>query len=233
MKNFLLLFLAIGILNAATDINAEDLENTVIVSPQRCLAPERGYIANEFFAFIFIRPDFAETMASAYGDSKTMKYLGDGSTLGIEEVKRWFSWRAQMLNLEQFPQVYSWGVITHDGVCGVTSAFLKEPGVFEVSRILLPFMQGRKQGRDLLEMMFNYLPEAAWKATAHPSNIASLKSQESAGFVFEKIEFVPEYNGLRIFQKRPSNTSLEGRTQIRFTYSGKTVSLAKLMEQVD
>lgn len=94
-------------------------------------------------------------------------------------------------------------------------------------------MQGRKQGRALLETMFNYLPEAAWKATAHPDNIASWKSQENAGFIFEKIEFVPKYKGLRIFQKRPSNLTLEGRTQIRFTYSGKIISLGSLMKQAD
>jgi RimJ/RimL family protein N-acetyltransferase len=233
MKNFLLLFLTINILNAATNINEETREDAIIASPQRCLAPERGYIATEFFAFAFIRPDFAEAMAPAYGDPKTMQYLGNGSTRELKVVRERFSWRAQMLSLEQNPQVYAWGVITHDGVCGVAAAVLKGPGVFEVSRILLPFMQGRKQGRALLETMLNYLPDAAWEATAHPSNIASWKSQESAGFVFEKIEFVPEYNGPRIFQKRPSNTSLEGRTQIRFTYSGKTVSLAELMAQVD
>ncbi len=92
-------------------------------------------------------------------------------------------------------------------------------------------MQGRKQGRALLETMFNYLPEAAWKATAHPNNIASWKSQESAGFVFEKIEFVPRYKDFRIFQKRPSNVTLEGREEIYFTYSKRKVKLAILMAE--
>lgn len=85
-----MIFFAISTLGAATDINEKCQKDAVIVSPNRCLAPERGYIANEFFAFVCIRPDFAEAMAPAYGDSKTMKYLGDGSTAGIGKIREWF-----------------------------------------------------------------------------------------------------------------------------------------------
>ncbi len=123
MKNILMLFFAITVLTASQESAIQEKE--MVVSPSRCLAPERGYIASEFFAFVCIRPDFATPMAPAYGDLNTMKYMGNGSTARIEEVREWFSWRAQRLNSEQNPQVYSWGVITRDGVCGVASAFLR------------------------------------------------------------------------------------------------------------
>jgi RimJ/RimL family protein N-acetyltransferase len=231
MKNYLVLFFAIINLSAVTSDFENDIVVKKVVSPERLIAPERGYMTSEFFACIFVRPDFAKPMASAYGDIVTMKYLGDGSTLSLKEVENRFSRRAKIINSEQNPSVYSWGVITRDGVCGVISAFFVESGVYEVSRLLLPFMQGCKQGRALLEVMFNYLPDVAWKATAHPDNIKSWKSQESAGFVFEKKAFVEEYKGPRIFQSRPSNYTLEGRETFFLPYSNRYVSLASLMAQ--
>jgi hypothetical protein len=230
MKFFLLFLTITGFLNASgtTDAEMQEKQKLTVVSPERLLTPERGYIANEYFTFVYIRPDFAAAMASIFADSEIMKYMCAGETKNALTVKEETEWKTE----NQEREGYFWAVINCDGICGVTFAYLTETdGVLEVARIFSRTMQGKKQGRALFDTMFSYLPDASWKVTSHPKNIASWKSQESADFIYQKTEYVEDYQGDRKFYARPSNTELEGREKFRFSYSGKVCSFAELMTE--
>ena len=90
MKIFLLFLTTIGFLNASgtsVEETTELTKVTKIVSPERWLTPERGYIANEYFAFAYIRPNFVDSIAPIFADQEIMKYLGDGKTYTALEVR--------------------------------------------------------------------------------------------------------------------------------------------------
>ena len=235
MKKLLTLLAAVNFLNASNDINANSEINnqkrSLVVSPGRPLNPERGYIPDNYFTLLFRRPDFADSLAPTYADPNLMKYLGNGGTLGLKALRDRFSKTAAMLFNEQNLKSFYWVVVTrNEGVCGVVTAFPTETeGVLEVSFLLSNAMQGRRQSRYLLEAMFNYLSRNVWKATAHPENIASCKSLESAGFVYNKTEYVSDYNGPRNFYSRTSNAQHENKEVIYFTYSGRRVPLSVLL----
>ncbi len=229
MKIFLLFLTTIGFLNASGTIAEETTELTKltkIVSPERWLTPERGYIANEYFAFVYIRPDFVDSIAPIFADQEIMKYLGDGKTYTALEVRR--HTERKVKNQERHG--YYWAIISHEGVCGIASVFsIEGSSRLGIARVLSSSMKGCKQGRALFETIFNYLPHTSWEVTSDPRNIASWKSQESAGFIYQKTEYVEDYQGDRKFYARPSNTELEGREKFRFSYSGKVCSFAELM----
>jgi hypothetical protein len=90
MKIFLLFLITFCFLNASRASTEEETElpkSTIIVSPERWLTPERGYIASKYFAFAYIRPDFVDSIAPIFADSEIMKYLGDGKTYTALEVR--------------------------------------------------------------------------------------------------------------------------------------------------
>ncbi len=180
-----------------------------------------------------IQPDFAEAMASAYGDPVTMKYYGKGQTVDVNEVRKRFEKQAKLQNSEQDPTSHGWGVITHEGVSGVVFAYKprscsKTKKELEVARILVPIVQGRGLGGAVLEAVFECIPDAGWRAKSDPGNIASWKSRENVGFTHLETKFDKQDGAIRRFDQRPSNNEIEGRMQIRFSYSGNTVSLASL-----
>jgi RimJ/RimL family protein N-acetyltransferase len=229
MKIFLLFLTTIGFLNASgatADETTELAKLTKIVSPERLLTPERGYIANEYFAFVYIRPDFVDSIAPIFADQEIMKYLGDGKTYTTPEVRG--HTERKVKNQERHG--YYWAIISHEGVCGIASVFsIEGSSRLGIARVLSSNMKGCKQGRALFETIFNYLPDTSWEVTSDPRNIASWKSQESSGFIYQKTEYVEDYQGDRKFYARPSNTELEGSEKFSFSYSGKVCSFAELM----
>lgn len=230
MVKVLFILLMINWLSAATEID----ETNVIVrrahSPERLLTPERGCVLTEHFAFLFQRLAFAEAMAPAYADPNVMKYINAGETLTIDQVKKRFSSRAEVLFNDQNLRSYYWVVVTRsEGICGVFTAFdIGIEGALEVSFLLSTSVQKRRLTKRFLEVAAHYLSGKSWKATAHPDNEPSWRALESAGFVCQKTEFVERYGAYRKFYIRPSNEQLENMEIIRFTYSGKRVLLAEL-----
>ena len=193
----------------------------------------RDEILDERFKMVRIQPDFAEAMASAYGDPLTMKYYGKGQTVDVNEVRKRFEKQAKLQNSEQDPTSHGWEVITHEGVSGVVFAYKprscsKTKKELEVARILVPIVQGRGLGGAVLEAVFECIPDAGWRAKSDPGNIASWKSRENVGFTHLETKFDKQDGAIRRFDQRPSNNEIEGRMQIRFSYSGNTVSLASL-----
>lgn len=230
MKIFLLFLTTIGFLNASGTTAEETTELTKltkIVSPERLLTPERGYIANEYFSFVYIRPDFAPAMAPVYTEPKTMRtYFGTEETFSEHMVKQMFEQKAKKQEMGE----YNWCIINRSALCGLIYVYATETkGVLAPSRLLLSSIRGCKQGRALLETIFNYLPDASWYASSFLSNVASWKSQENAGFIYLTTEYAEEYKESMKFYTRPSNTELEGREKFRFSYSGKVCSFAELM----
>lgn len=227
---FLLLFLAT--LHAASDESnpQENVEQRVVISsPERCLAPERGYIACDKFLMLFVRPYFASAMYSTYADPDVMQYLDNGSTYESSHVNQQFLTRAkEMLSSNEAP--YYWCIIGREGIYGIANVWPVEekPGTLEVARMLTKTAQNKKFGSHIFELLFSHFSNHSWYVTSHPDNKLSQRSQENAGFVYQKTEHVEQYNGLRNFYERPSNAELEGRKKIRFTYSGKVVSLGEL-----
>ncbi len=198
------------------------------LSPTNC-----GEIVDERFKMVPIQPDFAEPMASAYGCPETMKYYGRGQILDVNEVRKRFEKQAQQQNSEQEPTSRGWGIITHEGVCGVVFAYKprscsKTKKELEIARILVPAAQGRGLGGAVLEAVFEYIPDAGWRAKSDPKNVASWKSRKNVGFVLVETKFDKQDGAPRRFEQRLSNNEIEGRTQIRFSYSGDIFSLASL-----
>ena len=198
------------------------------VSPPNC-----GEIVDERFKMVPIQPDFAEPMASAYGCPITMKYYGKGQTVDVNEVRKRFEKQARLQNSEQDPTSRGWGIITHEGVSGVVFAYKPRPcsktkKELEVARILVPAVQGHGLGGAVLEAVFEYIPDATWRAKSDPENVASWKSREKVGFTHVGTKFDKQDRAIRRFDQRPSNNEIEGRTQIRFSYSGDIFSLASL-----
>ena len=190
-------------------------------------------IINPNFVMLPIQPAFAEPMTTAYGCPETMKYYGKGHTQEVEEVRRRFEKQAQERNAKQTPTSKSWGVITAEGLSGVvftypSKANKKDKKVLEVSRILVPAAQGHGLGGAVLNSVFKAIPDASWRAKSGPENFASWKSRENVGFTHLETKFDKQDDAIRRFDQRPSNNEIEGRTQIRFSYSGNTVSLAIL-----
>lgn len=214
--------------------SSTDQEDKVVKkpSPQPHLTPERGCILKENFALLFMREAFAYLMASSYSDPKVMKYCGNGETVNLKHIKHRFSSRAAILFNDQILKSHYWVVVTRDGICGAVTAFdTGIENVLEASFLLAPSMQGRKQSKYLLETMFEYLPNVSWKATAHSKNVPSYKSLESAGFICQQTKYVAAYNAIRKYYSRQSNEQIENKAMIRFTYSGKYVSLADLLSE--
>ena len=80
----------------------------------------------------------------------------------------------------------------------------------------------------MLEAVFEYIPDATWRAKSDPENVASWKSREKVGFTHVETKFDKQDRAIRRFDQRPSNNEIEGKTQIRFSYSGDIFSLASL-----
>lgn len=80
----------------------------------------------------------------------------------------------------------------------------------------------------MLEAVFEYTPDATWRAKSDLENVASWKSREKVGFTHVETKFDKQDRAIRRFDQRPSNNEIEGRTQIRFSYSGDIFSLASL-----
>ncbi len=231
MIRYLILLLALNFLNAAADVN-DDARRVIVVSPERILTPERGCICETNFALLFMKPEYADPLATTYADHRVMKYLGTGATLSVEQVRDRFSMRANYLFREQNLKSYFWVVLTRNGICGVITAFATgTEGVLETSTLLSADMQGKRLSKHLREAVFKYLPGISWVATADPRNEPSWRSQESVGFVHQKTEYVKGYNAYRKYYSRPSNDQLEGREVIYFTYSGRHVALANLLPE--
>ena len=95
-------------------------------------------------------------------------------------------------------------------------------------RILVPAVQGHGLGGAVLEAVFEYIPDATWRAKSDPENVASWKSREKVGFTHVETKFDKQDRAIRRFDQRPSNNEIEGKTQIRFSYSGDIFSLASL-----
>jgi RimJ/RimL family protein N-acetyltransferase len=231
MLKYLAMLLILNFLNAADDMNDDSLR-VVVVSPERTLVPERGCICESNFALLFMKPEYADSLATTYADPNVMKYLGTGATLSLDQVRARFSMRATMMFSEQNLKSYYWVVITQGRICGVVTAFATgTEGVLETSTLLSTNMQGKKLSKHLRDAVFRYLPGISWVATADPRNEPSWRSQESAGFVHQKTEYVASYNAFRKYYSRPSNDQLEGREVICFTYSGRRVTLANLLAE--
>lgn len=231
MLKYLTILLVLNFLNAADGI-ADDARMAIVVSPERTLAPERGCICDSNFALLFIKPEYADPLATTYADSKVMKYLGNGSTLDIGQVRARFSMRAAMLFSEQNLKSYYWVVLTRDGICGVVTAFAtRTEGVLETSTLLSADMQGKRLSKHLREAVFRYLPGISWVATADPRNLPSWRSLESVGFVHQETKYVENYDAFRKYYGRPSSDQIENREVIHFTYSGRRVPLAALLAE--
>lgn len=223
MKKYIVFLFFIHFLNGATT------DKQVIVSPERPIPPTRHYVPTPYFVLVLSHPDYAEPMQAAYVNPNTMKYMSDGKTYSAEEVRRYFLGRAKEMQSIQNLKDFHWTIISHHGISGAISSWAEEEeNTMEVARLLLPSLQGKGQGSALFEALFAYLPDQSWKVTSHPDNVASWKSQESAGFVLQKIEYVAEYKGPRKFYTRLSNNALEGREKVHFTYSGAEISLNDL-----
>lgn len=233
MKYFLAFILVIHILHGAQDDSENDqsTKSCVISSPEYCLAPECGYVACDKFIMLFARPSLAPALYSTYADHEVMKYLGKGNTHTPEQVDQRFLRRAQeMLNNNDAP--YYWCIISREGICGVANVWPmnENPEMIEIARMLTQTSQNKKFGLRIFELLFDHFSDRSWYVTSHPNNTPSKKSQESAGFIYQKTEYVEEYNGFRNFYERPSNDEIESREKIRFTYSSKIVSLHDLMK---
>ena len=63
MLKYLTILLVLNFLNAADDVN-DDARRVVVVSPERSLAPERGCIRESNFALLFMKPEYADPLAT-------------------------------------------------------------------------------------------------------------------------------------------------------------------------
>ncbi|MDP3372433.1 MAG: GNAT family protein [Candidatus Paracaedibacteraceae bacterium] len=207
-------------------------QQTLIVSPEPLLASERGYIAFEHFMLVPIRPSFAKGLLPIYADPETMKYFTPtAETFEFSDIQYDTLDKAKAFQ-QQIPNCYAWGVINENGIYGTIYArrvmCSQGKSTYEVSRALQPAMQGRKQGSILLKAMFDYLPDVSWKGTVNAKNITSWKSEENAGFVFDR-SYEEKGNIMKVY-KRQSNYELEGNEKIHFTYSNKTMPLIDLIK---
>ncbi len=206
----------------------------LIDSPQKSLSPERGFIAKEKFALLFVRPCFVPFLASVYGDAATMRLVGNGSTVSSDALLLRFQLRAEILFNKQDLPYYVWAVLTPLGVSGVIAALKDAKGNFDISYILNEKVRGRSITQSLIEAIKTYIPQnASLTATAHPDNRASCKTLTNAGFKHRKTDAHPGYGALRNYYERPSQEELDGREVIYFTYSGRKVLLSVLMSEVE
>ncbi len=84
----------------------------------------------------------------------------------------------------------------------------------------------------MLIALFDHFPDMSWGGKSHPDNIASRISRANVGFVHVETRYDEQDRAVRIFDRRPSNNEINGRIQIYFPYSGNTVSLASLAEEL-
>lgn len=204
-----------------------------VEAPHRSRTPMPGYISFDQFFIIPMRLEFFEKMTSFFSDPKTMQYYTTSAEIwSTYDVKTRYNIEIKDMHLSQKPDSFIWAVVNQNGIYGQISACLveltKSEAIYSAARILSPDMQGKKQGKQLLQAMFDYLPDATWQGTVDVNNVASWKSEEAAGFVFQHTY---EEGGCTIKKyKRSSNDTLEANKKIRFTYSGKVAKLSDLME---
>lgn len=198
------------------------------VSPPNC-----SEIVDERFMLSPVQQNFIPEVAAILKNRKVMKFYGTGRPIGLKEVEGRIKRLERQLHSEQNPTSRGWVIMTREGVCGVIFTYpskLSSPTqqVSEIARILAPSVQGKGLGSAVLNVLFDDFPDIAWSGKSHPQNIASRKSRENVGFTYVETKYDEQDRAIRRFDQRPSNNEIEGRTQIRFSYSGDIVSLASL-----
>jgi RimJ/RimL family protein N-acetyltransferase len=184
-----------------------------------------------------VRQIFVEEIAPILKNKKVMKDYGSGHPIGKNAITKMFSRLEQQRYSEPEPTSRGWVIKTHKGVCGVLFTYPSiysstTQQVWEIARILALSVQGKGLGGNVLNALFDHFPHMAWSGKSDPDNIASRVSRANVGFVLVETRYDEQDRAIRIFDRRPSNYEIDGRIQIYFSYSGNTVSLASLGEEL-
>ena len=134
--------------------------------------------------------DDVQGLLSFWDDSDVMKFLGDGTWGGGEEVVKAFLLK-NISFYETHPGLGSWTVVDQatQEIAGEASlGLLTETGEFEAGYILSRSYWGRGLGTELLKGLLAYgfskLSLNHIVAVTHPDNAASIRVMEKCGMTF-------------------------------------------------
>lgn len=166
-------------------------------------------IASDKIFLLPIKPSDAELLLPIFTSQESMKYFGLGKTQTIEEVKKRNFDLAHRTLLNQFS--FGWTLYTHDGIVGRINIF-KSDNAMELAFCVLPNQKGKGLARRGSECIIDFMREdVTWIATAHPLNIASIKT----------LEAIQRQDGTFVFFKDLDRQCEEKYGQVRNYYMSK------------
>lgn len=133
-----------------------------------------------------------DEFAALCADPQVMRHVGDGSTLGRDQVAHWIDVCLQKYTERGYgtSAVFKKATGRFIGYCGVVRAPDKQFDeliyVYNVSAWGKGY--ATEAGRGMIEYVFSRSTLERIYATIHPNNVGSVKVAEKLGFVFEGTE---------------------------------------------
>lgn len=168
------------------------------------------YFNTLFGSQFFLRPVFPEDYTAflpGLMDANHMKYYWHGKPLSLEETKKYAQTQA-INNTVINPKMFSWSIITHQGVAG--HIMLQMPNEEWHEKALGYFIcsgfEGRGLATDASRLAMSFI-EGPYIATVHPLNFGSSSVLKKLGFKVDSNRLsVPRYGSIRDFYLRPEVT---------------------------